>query len=93
MPATSTHRPGGADKARIPRVPATPQGCTVTGYIPFQADTRFLTVHEVAAILRVSKQTVYRLVRTGSLEAVRVGGSFRIPEHAVKPQSSSPRKA
>jgi excisionase family DNA binding protein len=33
--------------------------------------------------LRVSKQTVYRLLHAGDLEAIRVGGSFRIPEHAV----------
>jgi excisionase family DNA binding protein len=65
----------------------------VTGYVPFPPSTRFLTVHEVAAILRVSKQTVYRLVHTGGMEAVRVGGSFRIPEHVLKPQPSSPRKA
>jgi len=43
----------------------------------------FLTVAEVAAIMRVSKMTVYRLVHAGDLRAVRVGRSFRVPEHAV----------
>jgi excisionase family DNA binding protein len=33
--------------------------------------------------MRVSKMTVYRLVHTGELSAVRVGRSFRVPEHAV----------
>lgn len=43
----------------------------------------FLTVAEVAAIMRVSKMTVYRLVHSGELPAVRVGRSFRVPAHAV----------
>lgn len=47
------------------------------------ADVRFLTVAEVAAIMRVSKMTVYRLVHAGDLPAVRVGRSFRVPEGAV----------
>jgi len=44
---------------------------------------RFLTVAEVAALMRVSKMTVYRLVHAGDLSAVRVGRSFRVPEQAV----------
>ncbi len=47
------------------------------------AEVRFLTVAEVASIMRVSKMTVYRLVHGGDLPAVRVGRSFRVPEHAV----------
>ena len=43
----------------------------------------FLTVAEVAAMMRVSKMTVYRLVHSGELPAVRVGKSFRVPEQAV----------
>ncbi len=43
----------------------------------------FLTVAEVAALMRVSKMTVYRLVHSGELAAVRVGRSFRVPERAV----------
>ncbi len=44
---------------------------------------QFLTVAEVAATMRVSKMTVYRLVHNGELPAVRVGRSFRVPEEAV----------
>lgn len=47
------------------------------------SDVRFLTVAEVAAVMRVSKMTVYRLVHSGDLPAVRVGRSFRVPEQAV----------
>ncbi|MCW2724003.1 MAG: binding domain protein excisionase family [Frankiales bacterium] len=47
------------------------------------SEVRFLTVAEVAAIMRVSKMTVYRLVHSGELTSVRVGRSFRVPERAV----------
>lgn len=46
-------------------------------------EVRFLTVAEVAVIMRVSKMTVYRLVHAGDLPAARVGRSFRVPEQAV----------
>ena len=47
------------------------------------SEVRFLTVAEVATAMRVSKMTVYRLVHSGVLPAVRVGRSFRVPEDAV----------
>ncbi|MGR4883970.1 helix-turn-helix domain-containing protein [Streptomyces sp. LARHCF249] len=43
----------------------------------------FLTVAEVASVMRVSKMTVHRLVHNGHLPAIRVGRSFRVPEGAV----------
>jgi excisionase family DNA binding protein len=45
---------------------------------------QFLTVAEVAAMMRVSKMTVYRLVHSGELPAARVGRSFRVPRDAVQ---------
>ena len=47
------------------------------------SDAKFLTVAEVAAMMRVSKMTVYRLVHNGELPAVRVGRSFRVVEEDV----------
>ncbi|MDX2572497.1 MULTISPECIES: helix-turn-helix domain-containing protein [Streptomyces] len=44
---------------------------------------RFLTVAEVASLMRIRKSTVYRLVHTGHLPAIRVGRAFRVPEQAV----------
>ena len=38
---------------------------------------------EVAAVMRVSKMTVYRHEHNGEMPAVRVGRSFRVPEQAV----------
>jgi excisionase family DNA binding protein len=45
---------------------------------------RLLTVAEVAASMRVSKMTVYRLIKAGDLAAVRVGKNFRIRETEVE---------
>ncbi|MFP5351330.1 MAG: helix-turn-helix domain-containing protein [Actinomycetota bacterium] len=45
---------------------------------------RFLTVGEVARHLRVSNMTVYRLVKSGQLAAVRVGRGYRIREDDVR---------
>lgn len=42
--------------------------------------SRYVTVAEVADLLRVSNMTVYRLVQSGQLPAVRVGRSYRIRE-------------
>ena len=42
------------------------------------AKARFLTVQEVADLMRVSSMTVYRLIKAGDLPAVRVGRSFRV---------------
>jgi excisionase family DNA binding protein len=47
------------------------------------ASVQFLTVAEVAARMRVSKMTVYRLVHGGELPDVRVGRSFQVPRRAV----------
>jgi excisionase family DNA binding protein len=63
---------GGRDACR--------ERCRVTSSL---SEVRFLTVAEVAAVMRVSKMTVYRLVHSGELTAVRVGRSFRVPERAV----------
>jgi excisionase family DNA binding protein len=48
-----------------------------------QTTDRLLTVHEVAAIMRVSNMTVYRLIRAGELRAARVGRGYRIRESEV----------
>jgi excisionase family DNA binding protein len=63
---------GAADRPERPSRPERPL-----------SEVAFLTVAEVAAVMRVSKMTVYRLVHAGTLPAVRVGRSFRVPEQAV----------
>lgn len=49
---------------------------------PFVGD-RLLTVGEVAATMRVSNMTVYRLIKAGELPALRVGKSYRVRESEV----------
>jgi len=44
-----------------------------------EAQPGMLTVPEVAEKLRVNPQTAYRWVREGTLPAVRVGGTVRVP--------------
>lgn len=37
-----------------------------------------LTVGEVASLMRVSNMTVYRLIKSGQLSAMRVGKNYRL---------------
>lgn len=48
------------------------------------SNVRFVTVAEVADMMRVSKMTVYRLIHAGEMPAVRFGRSYRVPESAVE---------
>ena len=43
-----------------------------------------LTVSEVADVLRVSTMTVYRLIKSGEIAAIRVGKSYRIADAELK---------
>ena len=56
---------------------------TQSGWVGRQAGDRLLTVAEVAAIMRVSSMTVYRLIKNGDLPALRVGKNYRIRESDV----------
>lgn len=49
-----------------------------------QPAPRFMTVAEVADLMRVSRMTVYRMIQRGEMPAIRVGKSFRVPEAAVR---------
>ena len=46
-------------------------------------DDQLLTVDEVAGTMRVSNMTVYRLIKSGQLAAIRVGKNYRIRESDV----------
>lgn len=49
-----------------------------------EAAGRFLTLREVQARLRLSKQTVARLVHTGELACVKEGRAYRVSEAALQ---------
>jgi excisionase family DNA binding protein len=55
------------------------RGSVVAGSRAFVTG-RLFTVAEVAAAMRVSNMTVYRLIRSGELPALRVGKGYRIFE-------------
>ena len=46
--------------------------------------SRLLTVAEVATLMRVSRMTVYRLIRRGQLKAIRVGRNYRVRENDLE---------
>ncbi len=46
-------------------------------------DLTFLTPQEVAALLRVTRETIYDLLHRGDLAAVRVGRLWRIRPEAI----------
>ena len=50
----------------------------MVGVSSLHGRARYLTAAEVAAAMRVSTMTVYRLIKAGSLPAVRVGRSYQI---------------
>jgi excisionase family DNA binding protein len=82
-PLDNTGVEGGAGSHSLAPLPpvATPFGALVVRGVP----GALLTVREVAARLRVSRATVYRLVQAGALPALRVSNSIRIPEAALVP--------
>jgi excisionase family DNA binding protein len=49
-----------------------------------QFDEPLLTVAEVAQAMRVSNMTVYRLIKSGQLAAIRVGKNYRIRRRDVE---------
>jgi excisionase family DNA binding protein len=49
-----------------------------------EAWPELMTVAEVAVIMRVSKMTVYRLVKDGSIDTTRIGRGFRLHTASVR---------
>ena len=47
-------------------------------------EPEYLTVQEVADLLRVSSRLVYKLIAAGDLTHVRMGDVIRIPRSAIE---------
>lgn len=45
---------------------------------------KYMTVEEVARLLRVSRRTVYLLIRSKKLHTVKVGNRFRITNEDIE---------
>jgi len=61
---------------------STPYDAAIVKREPF-TEARLKTVNEVADLLRVSRMTVYRMIKTGEMPAVRVGRSYRLRSEDV----------
>jgi excisionase family DNA binding protein len=61
---------------------STPYDSAIVKREPF-TEARLKTVNEVADLLRVSRMTVYRMIKTGEMPAVRVGRSYRLRSEDV----------
>ena len=46
-------------------------------------EARFITASEVAGILRVSRMSVYRMIKQGELPAFRLPAGYRVREEDV----------
>jgi excisionase family DNA binding protein len=47
-------------------------------------EDQLLTVSEVCEAMRVSNMTVYRLIKSGDLPAIRLGKAYRVLESEVE---------
>jgi excisionase family DNA binding protein len=43
-------------------------------------DSKFMTIKEVAELLKVNKMTLYRAIKKGKIKAVKIGKDFRITD-------------
>jgi excisionase family DNA binding protein len=75
-PAGGTRRLSGAWRAGVP----SPDQMVMRE--PF-TEARLLTATEVADLMRVSRMTVYRMIKTGEMPSLRVGKGYRFREEDV----------
>ncbi len=53
-------------------------------YTDYENLPLFLTIEDVTNVLGIGKNTAYTLVRSGSLQSIRVGRQLRIPKESIK---------
>lgn len=53
---------------------------------------KLLTIPEACAALRISRATLYKLVKRGALAITKVGGKSLIPEEAIRMLVGVPRE-
>jgi len=49
-----------------------------------QGNVKIMTINEVAAFLKLSKITIYKLIKKGELPAFRVGNSWRFDRDKIE---------
>lgn len=48
------------------------------------APPALLTINETARSLRLCRESVYRLIRSGELQSIKIGNSRRVPRLAIE---------
>lgn len=48
------------------------------------AELRTYTLEEVAAVLKVTRRTIYNYIKNGDLKAVKMGKYWRVPEATLQ---------
>lgn len=43
-----------------------------------------LTVEELCEVLRIGKNTAYKLLKSGEIKSVKIGNIYKIPKRCVK---------
>ena len=56
-------------------------------------NAEYLTPEEVAALLKVTRRTVYNWLKRGTLPAVQFGRGWRIRREDLAPKSTKPKRA
>ena len=54
--------------------------------------TTVLTVRDVAERCLVSRRTIYNLIRTRDIPAIKIGGQYRIPADALERRLAVPEE-
>ena len=48
------------------------------------ADIKLYTLPEVGKIIRLSRRTLYNYLKSGELQAVKIGGTWRVSEESLQ---------
>jgi len=54
-----------------------------SNFLRSEVEERYYTVKQVADTLNVSPMTIYRMIQDGTMKAVRISHTYRIPASAV----------
>jgi excisionase family DNA binding protein len=60
--------------------------------LPFSPSDPLMTVDDVAAHLRVSTRTVRRMIKSGSLDVIRIGRAVRVTPQALEATKKAGQK-
>jgi excisionase family DNA binding protein len=56
---------------------------TKDNYINYMSLDSYITIKEICQSLKVKKLTVYRWIKSGKLQAIKVGKSYRVTQQQI----------